>query len=616
MKNDVGWMVWAAVAVVATMPGAASGQYHRYDELQAALETLVAAHPDQAELTEFGKSRQGRSLWALTLAAQGAKPPGARTALLVVAGIDGDHLVGSEVALRVAQKLLADHAEGVEAATKLLTSHTVYVLPRVNPDAQEMFFAPARWEWPHAMRPVDDDRDGVADEDGPEDLNGDGLITQMRVPDPEATHIADPKEPRLVREADRAKGETPVYKMYVEGIDNDGDEEINEDPIGGVDLNANFLHRYPAHEAHAGPYQLSEPESRALIDFVLEHPRIAMTVTYGRHNNLLDVKGGGKKDDTGKAPVGLLDDDVDLYKQISERFKELTEMKKGPSPEAAGAFFAWAYAQYGVPSFATSVWTRPEPEKEDKENGEDDKAKEEDKPDDEDGVKDAEENEDESRGDERPRRRRPGRGRAGKDKDAKKKDAGKEFEEDLKWLKYSDASRDGGGFVDWTPFEHPTLGKVEIGGFVPYFKTNPPPEELEQLAEAQAAFLLDLGGRFCELALDNIEVSEHSPTVFEIKAMLINRGYFPSALAVAKENRRVRPVVVTLDVGLDAVLGGGKVHKVWSVPGSGGVYKLRWIVRGRRGEAVTIKVTSEKYGDFSHEVTLATTPTVDEGGAE
>jgi hypothetical protein len=63
-------MLWAAVAAAVTMPGAASGQYHRYDELQAALEALVAAHPEQAVLTEY-HSDTARDI-TTTIALQGS----------------------------------------------------------------------------------------------------------------------------------------------------------------------------------------------------------------------------------------------------------------------------------------------------------------------------------------------------------------------------------------------------------------------------------------------------------------------------------------------------------------------------------------------------------------
>jgi Zinc carboxypeptidase len=576
-------------AAVLFSAAAASGQPHDFDALTKTLETTVASHSGAATLSTYGASRLGKPLWVLTLASTGTVAADERTALLLVAGLDGDRLAGGEVALLLADKVLSRLAGGDESVSSLLREHTLYIIPRANPDAQEMYFAPTRSHWVNAMRPVDDDRDGEIDEDGPDDINGDGLITTMRVRDLEATYLEDSDEPRLLRKADRNKGERPQYKVYVEGIDNDGDGEYNEDPAGGVDLNANFPHEYPEHGPNAGPYQLSEPESRALADFVLSHPRIAMAVTLGRHNNLIKIGDGKKKDASGKAPADLHEDDVAIYKFIGERYKELTAIEKAPSPPAGGAFYAWLYAQYGIPSFATSVWHRPESD--DKKDSPESDTKTDDK--DEAGSK-------ETADDEKDKNDK-------KDKKEKKVDKGEEFKEALAWLKYSDDARDGAGFVEWTAVTHPTLGEVEVGGFVPYFKTIPPPEELDALAEAQTNFVLDLAGRFPEIEVGGIEVIRRDETVYEIKAFLVNDGLFPTGLAIAKVNRRVRPVVVTMDLDADRILGGKRVQKIWSIAGSGGAHELRWIVRGNKGEVVTFRVTSEKYGDFAQPIPLTST---------
>ncbi len=555
-------------------------RYHATDELQGFLET-IAANCEAASLNSFGTSREGRALQVLTLAAPGAKPPQERSALLITAGLDGDHLVGTEVALQVATNIIELHGARDAAVSRLLSEHTVFVIPCVNPDAQARFFATPQIETRFAPRPTDDDRDGGFDEDGPEDLNGDGLITQMRRLDPKGDHLPDADEPRLMRKASSPKGQRATHKIYTEGLDNDGDGEYGEDPEGGVDLNANFPHGYQEHETHVGPHPISEPETRALIEFVLAHPRIAIAVTYGRHNNLLKIDDSGKMDHTDKAPLSLHKDDVTVYGHIADRFKELTGIETAPNPPSDGAFFAWLYAQYGIPSFATSVWQRPDA---DGDEGEDDPA-------------DAEAEDDA----EKPKRKEKGSGKGKDDKD-------EAFEDNLAWLKYSDASRDGAGFVEWTPYEHPDLGTVEIGGFVPYFRTNPPAEAIDAMVEKQLGFLLDLGERFPSVSLDNVEAIKRHDGVYEIKALLTNRGYFPTGLAIAEQNRRVRPIVVTPDVDGSSILGGKRVHKVWRIEGSGGWYELRWVVRpGERG-AVEIAITSEKHGDFDVAVPLPSTP--------
>ncbi|MCH7719725.1 MAG: hypothetical protein IH988_01875, partial [Planctomycetes bacterium] len=510
----------AALALLSTVALASAdevAQYENYNALAVRLQRLAQKHPDVCRLTSAGTSRGGRDLWALQLST--ATSPGDAPAVLIAAGIDGTDVAGSAVAVQLAQRVIAAMANGAAPWNGL----TVHILPRMNPDPMESYFASPQWEQASALRPWDDDRDGVVDEDGPQDLNGDGWITMMRVRDPEATHLPDKDDVRLLKKADRAVGDVPIFKIYSEGLDDDGDEEINEDPFGGVDLNRNFMHRYEEHSPGAGPYQISEPESRALVDFVLSHPRIAVCMVYGPHDNLINTPSGDKKDDTDRAPKGLTKDDVATYKEIGRIYGELTEVKSVPKRDSGGAFFAWSYAQFGVPTFATPVWTRPEPEKEEsQESKKDSEAASDETSDQSAAAADITEStkpepesgeDDETPDDDSPESPDKGEGEGkGKKKD-KDKDVAAELKENRAWLKYSDEQRDGDGFVDWQPFTHPTLGEVEIGGFVPFFRNTPPVDQLGDIVEKQWSFLGELAGRLPRIEFGEVEVEALSPTV-------------------------------------------------------------------------------------------------------
>ncbi|MBM3284677.1 MAG: hypothetical protein FJY81_02290, partial [Candidatus Aminicenantes bacterium] len=145
-------------------------------------------------------------------------------------------------------------------------------------------------------RPVDDDLDMKMDEDGPDDLNKDGLITQMRVKDPEGKWIADPAEPRLMRLADPKKGEKGVYALYTEGLDNDGDGEYNEDPPGGYDMNRNYGFNWQPDyvQRGAGDYPFCFPETQAVRDFLLAHPNIAGAQNFHNFGGMI-LRGPGAK---------------------------------------------------------------------------------------------------------------------------------------------------------------------------------------------------------------------------------------------------------------------------------------------------------------------------------
>src|SRR5207237_6720656 len=55
------------------------------------------------------------------------------------------------------------------------------------------------------------------------------------------------------------------------------------------------------------------------------------------------------------------------------------------------------------------------------------------------------------------------------------------IDDDLKLIRWSDEMLDGLAHIPWRPFEHPPLGKIEIGGWNRFHAfVNPPPKVLER----------------------------------------------------------------------------------------------------------------------------------------
>jgi len=410
-------------------------RYHTPEEVIALLRSMASDHPALAEFISLGKSSGGSEIAALRLAASpqggvGASaaaaatsppPPDSRPAVFVSANIEGVHLLGTEAALFLAEKLLVGYGAD-KSVSALLDSKTVYITPLLNPDAAKFYFAAPKLERTTNARPVDDDLDMKMDEDGPEDLNKDGLITQMRVKDLEGKWIPDPASPRLLRLADPAKGEKGVYALYAEGLDNDGDGEYNEDPPGGVDLNRNFPHDFEHNVRAAGLWPVSEAETLALVKFLASHPRIALILNFSTENTLLNLQqtgqvragadkvkvprqfasflglepdqeytlkeiaeaanamglGGGLEitEDMvasflGMGPAVAIDkDDLPVIEAVQKEYKDALKAAKLDYPEkrakgvGKGSFAAYAYYQYGVPIFSADLWSVPEPKKE------------------------------------------------------------------------------------------------------------------------------------------------------------------------------------------------------------------------------------------------------------
>jgi hypothetical protein len=611
----------------------------RTPEQLSAYVNAMSSSDGNVSISTIGISKNGTPIQCIQVARDGTTPVAERSAILVVAGIDGGHVLGSEVATDLIANVLSRETS---STTDLIETHKLYIIPLVNPDVAHHYFNAVQDGELKNNRPTDDDHDGLIDEDGGDDLDGNGYITMMRVPDLEkATHLADPDESRLHIKPDPFKGQAASFVLYTEGVDDDNDGKFNEDGIGGVDLDKNFMHGYKIHTEGAGPWQLSECESKALADFVLNHQEIAAIVVYGRHDTLSEPLNENGKDNAG-APNKLDGDDVELYKLISERFNELTSLKNTTQPSWDGSFVAWAYAQYGVPSFSTPLWSRPEPIQE--VQAESDESNSEDKPSNHtEANSESEETESSSgeltasgvgdisqetldelteaaiaggyleEGDENteitPQEVEMYCKMMGIEVRRVKKSSGKKkpSSDDAAWLTYNDEVRDGEGFIEWTPYDHPQLGKVEIGGWVPYFKSIPPIHVIDEITDTQAEFLLDLASKLPDVHLSEPVVKKLGKDLWEIKVAVTNDGWFPTGTSMAKKNKRARPYIVRIDIPNDSIISGRKVNRIWSLAGGGTPQWFTWIIQGKPNEEMKIILFSEKFGNEAISVSLKNT---------
>ncbi len=269
--------------------------YHSFAEVEARLSAWGQGHPAVVKLLTIGKSAGGRALHVARIAAPDGTDPDARPAIFVGANVAGHHNAGTEAALDLIETLLAAPADS--PAAKLLATYCFYVAPALNPDAHDALFATPRDRRGGNTLQVDDDLDGLSGEDPADDLNGDGLITRLRIPDPTGGWLPDSTDPRVLVKADSMEQRAGAFRVVAEGRDDDGDGEPNEDGAEGVRPDQNFPHAFAYATPKAGPWPSYAPESKALMDFLLARRNVALAVVYGPANNLLaapqSLGGGG-----------------------------------------------------------------------------------------------------------------------------------------------------------------------------------------------------------------------------------------------------------------------------------------------------------------------------------
>jgi len=539
-------------------------------------------------MSSLGTSREGREIWMVEISDGSGPPTDVRPGVLVVGNLSGDHLLGSQLALETIRYLTSNTAG--EAA---LDEHVVYVIPRLNPDGAETHFSgPSDGRRGNAFS-YDDDNDGRFDEDGVSDVNRDGVVNVMRVLDADGAFMVDPGDARLMRRADRSKGERGTHTLYWEGIDDDGDGFIGEDGPGGVDLDRNFQHEYPYWDADAGANMVSEPESRALMDFVVAHRNIAAIVTFGHSDNLvtppdsrgalaagsgvslfdfaeeslaglfdegvyptpfqqggLQLRGAqpGSDNDpsSGRRPeVTVNGQDREYFNRVSAAYRDITGIDEiAQNRTARGAFFQYGYYQFGVPSFSTPGWGLPD-----------------------------------------------GGDEAGGEGDVRLLTA------------FEGAGIDA--FVPWSSYRHAELGDVEVGGFRASALTNPPATMLPALGAAHGEFVARVASLLPRVRIAGTSVEAHGGGVFTVTADVVNEGYLPSALQHGVMSRTVDPVLVQIQVPPEAIVtGAAKSHRITRIEGSGARERVSWVIRGQNGASVEIRLRSEKGGVDTATVTL------------
>lgn len=539
-------------------------RYYTAAESDQILVEYAAMFPELVELHDIGRSYLGAPLRLATITNRATGPDHEKPALYVDGGIHAAELTGSSVATHLLSYLLTEYGTNPRV-TRLLDEQVFYIRPKFNPDGSDLVLKEDQ-ALRSSVHPVDNDADGVPDDDPAQDLDGDGWITQMRISDPEGPWYADPTDPRIMR---RVEAGTAIpegarrFSTMTEGIDDDGDGRINEDGIGGLDMNRNFPRNWERQHLQpgAGEFPLSEPETYATVRFIQDHPNI-IGIVHGHTSG-----GFVYRLPSASAPSLFPKDDLALIEHLGEEYTRDTGRPVRPSAthpteHRYGTLMSWGYWDQGIIGWVPEFSPGPEMWVPDYDG---------------DGEIEPEEEH-----------------------------------------RYNDEALDGRYFSDWTPFEHPTLGAVEIGGWHrKFWGQNPPAEHLSEETEIQLPWILYLAEQAPRIELGSYAIAEDDDGVFTIRVTVRNTGFLPTSLtgrgAVGAESpgggpRRdqvVEPVHLILEVDGGEIVGGPARVNVGHIAGTGDFLPdfgpdratAVWRVRPADGGAsIRVHVVSDKAG--------------------
>jgi hypothetical protein len=470
--------------------------FYDYAALTQALKSLESAYPQFVTLKSIGKSYLGKEIWAVILNNPKTGPTERKPGYYIDGNVHGNEIQGAEVALYAVYYLLKNYGK-TELATRLLDDRAFYVVPTMNPDSRDYYLNKA--SDPNSPRsglvPYDDDRDGVADEDGPDDLDGDGSFTQMRKKDPNGNYKPHPDDPRIMIPV--KPGEKGEYVLLgEEGIDNDGDGLINEDGPGGYDMNRNFGYNWQPDyvQRGAGDYPFCFPETQAVRDFVLANPTIMGAQSFHNFGGMI-LRGPGAKNlgEYNPADRRVYDYVGKKGEKILPGYRYITVYKDMYT--VYGGSLDFFYGTLGIFTFTNELDLDPLAAQS-------------------------------------PRRTSGSEEEEGQDVRTVLFQEGR-----LEEMVYQDLVLLGEQFSDWKPYQHPLYGDIEIGGIKKFGRRVPPLFKLAETCHRNAAFCFYHADQLPRLDLEKVEVTKIKGDLYQVDVTVANSRVTPTISAVAAQKK-------------------------------------------------------------------------------
>ena len=551
--------------------------YYKYDELEKNLKYFSDKYPELCDLESICVTEENRNVYAMTITNKKTGAALDKPAFHIDGNTHAGEVTGSMAAMHAIDVLLTGYGED-KVITKILDRMTIYVVPRISPDGAETYLTT-----PYSIRSVNrvhnPENGGIRSED----LDGDGVIRMMRIPTPYGAWKKDKDDSSIMAKRDPGDADGDFYDIYVEGNFEafDGDENLKEKKEDwSLDFNRNYPYGwFPENrQAGAGKYPLSNPETKAMADWIIEHPNIGGVSTNHTSGGIILYPPGTRPS------TAVSEKDINQFIEIANMGKEelgyeplniYDSFIADPANYDSGAFDDWCYQSQGIVAYTVELW---------------DLAKRV-------GV--------------------PLAWNARNKESAQ--DELKRFVACMKWVKENAPEY----YEDWKPFHHETFGDIEIGGFnFKFSQQNPPESFLNGVLEQMTRFMIRFAQSMPRLTIDTLTSEKVSDDIYKVTAIVGNLGYLPTNLTEEAKNLNIsKEVEVTISGG--KVISGLEKTKIGNLEGYGSTStgtnfygnistdynakarkKLTWVVQAKSGTEITVSCAQEKSGKASKTITL------------
>lgn len=555
-------------------------QFFKYQEITDIIQGYERQYPDYVKVSSLNKTPEGRDIWLVTITNAKTGAACDKPGYYMDANIHAGEVTGNTCTMFFMDYVLSNFKDNAELS-ELLDKTAFYIIPRIAMDGSECYLTtPETMRSANRLYPYEELQAGVQ----PADIDGDGVIRKMRMKSPYGGWKVSDKDPRVMvrRRPDDKAGD--FYHVFHEGMfekweEHDGTALFNAPAKWANDFNRNFPLAWgtEADQKGGGDYALSNVETRTLVEFLSKQRNICAGINFHTMGGVILYPPGFKhmgeaaKEDIARyKEIGKLGTEESGYPVINIRDEYLNPT----GPATLGSFDDFNHYALGFMNYTIECWDLDArvglPPNTPKDKTDDDRV-----------------------------------------------------EKHLKYLAWIDENLGGEGVKPWTAFNHPQLGKVEIGGIDnKAVVQNCPPKYLLQEAEKHTRFILRYAKALPNIVFTKAAAEKIDGETYKVTVQVANTGYLPSYITKEALRLKIQNELTVSLSGQAAIVDGAACQNIGNLEGYSGILPVgygfdpiteyanpcekqaSWIVKAKAGTTLTVACKGLKTGLHTTQITL------------